>query len=105
MCRTRAGRPSGPLPGAILPLHGFTQHQIWCEIVAQACELLAWKQMLALTSPARTWEPKRLRLRISACAGRIVRGSPPPAASPRPALAIAPEIITAITRLQALAPG
>ena len=25
-----------------LPLQGFTQNQIWCEIVAPACELLAW---------------------------------------------------------------
>src|SRR5216684_2696685 len=40
-----------------------------------ACELLAWMQMLALAGPARRWEPKRLRLRIFSCAGRIVRGS------------------------------
>ena len=57
-----------------LPLHGFTQNQIWCEIVALACELLAWMQMLALDGPARRWEPKRLRLRLFTCAGRIVRG-------------------------------
>ena len=25
-----------------LPLHGYAQNQIWCEIVALACELLAW---------------------------------------------------------------
>jgi hypothetical protein len=30
-----------------LPLHGFAQNQIWCEIVAMACELLAWMQLLA----------------------------------------------------------
>ena len=36
-----------------LPLHGYDQNQIWCEIVALACELLAWMQMLALTGPAR----------------------------------------------------
>jgi len=57
-----------------LPLKGFTQNQIWCEIVALACELLAWMQMIALTGPSRRWEPKRLRLRIFAVAGRIVRG-------------------------------
>ena len=57
-----------------LPLHGFAQNQLWCEIVALACELLAWTQMLALTGTARRWEPKRLRLRIFTCAGRIVRG-------------------------------
>ena len=54
-----------------LPLHGFDQNQIWCELVAMASELLAWMQMLALDGPARAWEPKRLRL---AC-------SPPPGAS------------------------
>jgi len=31
-------------------------------------------QMLAFTGPARRWEPKRVRLRIFSCAGRIVRG-------------------------------
>ena len=53
-----------------LPLHGYAQNQVWCEIVALACELLAWTQMLALTSQARRCEPKRLRLRIFACAGQ-----------------------------------
>ena len=42
--------------------------------MALACELLAWMQMIALTGPGRRWEPKRLRLRIFAVAGRIVRG-------------------------------
>ena len=57
-----------------LPLQGFDQNQIWCEIVAMACELLAWMQMLALDGPARRWEPKRLRLRLFSAAGRIARG-------------------------------
>jgi hypothetical protein len=54
-----------------LPLKGYAQNQIWCEIVALACELMAWMQMLALTGKARRWEPRRLRLRIFAVAGRI----------------------------------
>lgn len=29
-----------------------------CEIVALACDLLAWMQMLALIGEARRWEPK-----------------------------------------------
>jgi hypothetical protein len=41
---------------------------------------------------ARRWEPKRLRLRLFSAAGRLVRGGrrlrPPPAAPPRPALAL-----------------
>jgi hypothetical protein len=57
-----------------LPLHGFAQNRIWCQIVALACELLAWTAMLALTGDARRWEPKRLRLRLFSVAGRIVRG-------------------------------
>jgi Transposase DDE domain group 1 len=48
-----------------LPLHDFDQNQIWCAIVALACELTAWMQTLALTDhPARRWEPKRLRTRL-----------------------------------------
>jgi hypothetical protein len=34
------------------PLHGIEQNQICCEIVAMACELLAWMSMLALPGPA-----------------------------------------------------
>jgi hypothetical protein len=55
-----------------LPLHDFAQNQIWCALVALAVELTAWMQLLALTDhPARRWEPKRLRLRLFAIAGRI----------------------------------
>jgi hypothetical protein len=57
-----------------LPLHDFAQNQIWCAIVALACELTAWMQMLALTGhQARRWEPKRLRMRVLSIAGRIAR--------------------------------
>ncbi len=55
-----------------LPLHDFTQNQIWCAIVALAVELTAWLQMLTLTGHhARRWEPKRLRLRLFSIAGRL----------------------------------
>lgn len=58
-----------------LPFHGFAQNQIWLEIVALAAEMLVWTQTLAWSEhePARRWEPKRLRLRILAVAGRIIR--------------------------------
>ena len=47
------------------PLQGFAQNRIWCLIVALACDLLAFSQLLALTStPARTWEPRTIRLRL-----------------------------------------
>jgi hypothetical protein len=55
-----------------LPLHDFDQNRIWCAIVALACELTAWLQMLALAGHrARRWEPKRLRLRLFSTAGRL----------------------------------
>lgn len=56
------------------PFHGFAQNQIWLEIVALAADLLTWTQTLAWhRHPARRWEPKRLRFRLLAIAGRIVR--------------------------------
>jgi hypothetical protein len=87
-----------------LPLHGYGQNQIWCQIVALACDLPAWTQLLALTATARRWEPKRLRL--FSAAGRITRG----ARRLRLRLAAAPwpwatQITTAISRLQAMAPA
>ncbi|MEU8249759.1 IS1380 family transposase [Nonomuraea sp. NPDC048916] len=88
---------------ANLPLHHFTRNQIWCELVALACELLAWMQILALPgTTARSYEPKRLRLRLFAVAGRLVRGGR------RLRLRIAGrwpwarDILTALMRLQAL---
>jgi len=88
-----------------LPLHGYAQNQIWCEIVALACELLAWTAMLALSGPARRWEPRRLRLRIFACAGRIVRGSRRLRLRLAARWPWASQITAAIARLHALVPG
>jgi Transposase DDE domain group 1 len=89
-----------------LPLHGFTQNQLWCELAALAGELTAWTQMLALhDTAARRWEPRRLRFRLFTTAGRIVRGGRRirlrlAARSPWSAL-----ITTALSRLGSLAPG
>lgn len=57
-----------------LPFHDYAKNRIWVEIVALAADLLAWTQTLAFaqTEPARRWEPKRLRIRILAVAGRII---------------------------------
>ena len=88
-----------------LPLKGFAANQVWCEIVALACELLAWTQLLALTGTARRWEPKQLRLRLLSPAGRLVRGGR------RLRLRLAEhwhwsgELAAAVTRLQALPSG
>ena len=88
-----------------LPLHGFDQNQIWCELVAMACELTAWMQTLALDGPARAWEPKRLRLRLFSAAGRLVRGGRRRRLRIAASWPWATQITAAITRLQALAPG
>ena len=59
-----------------LPLYSFAQNQIWCAIVALACELTAWMQLLALhQDPARRWEPKRLRHRLYTIPAVLARGS------------------------------
>jgi hypothetical protein len=59
---------------ANLPLHDFAQNQIWCALVALACELTAWMQTLALPGhDARRWEPKRLRLRLLSIPARHAR--------------------------------
>ena len=57
-----------------LPFHGYAQNRIWLEVVALAADLLVWTQILAFDQhePARRWEPKRLRFRLLAVAGRII---------------------------------
>jgi hypothetical protein len=88
-----------------LPLHGFTQNRVWCELVAMACELLAWTAMLALDGPARAWEPKRLRLRLFSAAARLARGGRRLRMRIAATWPWADQLTTAITRLQAFAPG
>jgi Transposase DDE domain group 1 len=56
-----------------LPLQAFTKNQIWLELACLAYELLTWTQLLAFhDQPARTWEPKRLRLRLLAVAAHLI---------------------------------
>jgi hypothetical protein len=88
-----------------LPLKGCAQNQVWCEIVALACELLAWTQMLALTGTARRWEPKRLRLRVFAAAGRLARTGRRLRLRLAERWPWARQITIAVTRLQALPSG
>jgi hypothetical protein len=88
-----------------LPLKGYAQNQIWCEIVALACELLAWTQMIALAGEARRWEPKRLRLRLFSIAGRLVRGGRRLRLRLAERWPWASELTAAIARLQALPAG
>jgi len=59
---------------ANLPLQGFDQNRIWCQIVALASELQAWSAMLALAGhEARRWEPKRLRYRLYTIPATLAR--------------------------------
>ncbi len=56
-----------------LPLQPFDKNQIWLELAQLAAELLTWTQLLAWADlPARVWEPKRIRLRLLAVAGRVI---------------------------------
>ncbi|MEV4751521.1 transposase [Streptosporangium amethystogenes subsp. fukuiense] len=88
---------------ANLPLHHFARNQIWCELVALACEPLTWMQMPALPgTAARSYEPKCLRLRLFAVAGRLVRGGRRVRLRLAARWPWARDTLTALTRLQAL---
>lgn len=56
-----------------LPFHDTDQNRVWVAIAALAADLLAWCARLALPATAAGYEPKRMRLRILATAGRLVR--------------------------------
>lgn len=56
-----------------LPLQAFGKNEIWLELAALAYELLTWTQLLAWPDhAARSWEPKRLRLRLLSVAARVI---------------------------------
>jgi Transposase DDE domain group 1 len=88
-----------------LPLKGFAQNQIWCEIVALACELITWTQMLALAGAARRWEPRRLRLRLFSAAGRLASSGRRLRLRLAERWPWAGELTAAATRLQAIPSG
>ena|SRR5689334_4845351 len=84
---------------------GFARNQLWCEIIALACELLAWTQLLTLAGEARRWEPKRLQLRLFSAARCLVRGGRRLRLRLAARWPWAGEITAAVTRLQALPSG
>ena len=56
-----------------LPLQSFAKNEIWLELVQLAADLLTWTQLLAWSdTPARTWEPKRVRLRLLSVAAKLI---------------------------------
>ena len=84
-----------------LPLHDFTQNQIWLETVLLAADLLAWTATLSLTAHRKA-EPKRLRLRLLQVAARIVRTGRKTLLKVDDDWPWAAEIIAAHARLRAL---
>lgn len=89
-----------------LPLHDFTQNQIWLALVALACDLTAWMQTIALHEhDARRWEPKRLRLRLFSIAGRIATTGRRTRLHLSKRAPWAPLAITAIDRLHPATPS
>jgi hypothetical protein len=97
--RIRAGKDTGMRN---LPFHDLDQNRIWLAIAALAADLLAWTARLALPASAATYEPKRMRLRILAVAGRIVRTARRRILHIDPAWPWADAITTAHDRLCAL---
>ena len=82
-------------------LKGFAQNQLWCEIVALACELLAWTQMLALPGTAAAGSrngsgcacspsPGASPAAAAACGSDSPDAGPGPARSPPPSPACRP---------------
>jgi hypothetical protein len=98
--RIRAAKDTGMRN---LPFHHMNQNKIWLAITALATELMAWTARLALPAAAAAlYEPKRLRLRILAVAGRIVTTARRRALKIDPAWPWADAITLAHTRLRAL---
>ena len=85
-----------------LPFHDMNQNRIWLAITALASELLAWCARLALPADSALYEPKRLRLRILAVAGRLVRTARRTTLKIDPDWPWANAITLAHTRLRAL---
>jgi Transposase DDE domain group 1 len=85
-----------------LPFHDTDQNRIWVAISALAQDLLAWCARLALPATAAGYEPKRLRLRILATAGRLVRSARRHVLHIDPTWPWAEAIATAHARLRAL---
>jgi hypothetical protein len=85
-----------------LPFHDTDQNRIWIAITALAQDLLAWCARLALPTTVAGYEPKRMRLRILATAGRLVRSARRHVLHIDSTWPWAQTITTAHTRLRAL---
>jgi hypothetical protein len=69
--------------------HTFEPNAVWLELVLMGQDLIAWTQRLLLAeTPARRWEPKRLRYRLLHVAARITPTRPPHPPPPPQRLAL-----------------
>lgn len=60
--RIRCAKDTGLDP---MPLQAFAANRIWRQVVALACDIPAWAQMLCLADhPARRWKPKAVLHRL-----------------------------------------
>jgi Transposase DDE domain group 1 len=95
------------ITGRFRPTTGATL--VWSSgpraVVALATDLLAWAQLLALDGPARRREPRKLRFRLLAAAGRLARGGRRLRLRIDATWPWAPDLTAAFTRLASLAPG
>ena len=57
-----------------LPFRDFDRNAVWLELVLLGQDLICWTRRLLLAdTPARHWEPKRLRYRLLHVAGKLTR--------------------------------
>ena len=67
------------------PLQGSAANRVWCLIVALACDLLAFSQLLTLAdAPARAWEPRTIRLQLMSIPAVIATTPAAPSCATRP---------------------
>jgi hypothetical protein len=97
--RIRAAKDTG---AAKLPYHRFTSNQIWLQLVLLAQLLTMLLQQLGFTGDLVVAEPNRLRLRIFAVAGRLIRTGRRRILKLDRAWPWTPQILAAATRLDVL---
>jgi hypothetical protein len=85
------------------PSHGFAFNTAWLAAALIAATLLAWLRLLALDGDLARAEPKTLRYKILHTAARLVRGALRRQLKIQASWPWANSIVTAFTRISALA--
>ncbi len=96
----RAGKDCGI---GRFPSHAFAFNAAWMQAALLAATLLAWLRLIALDGRLARAEPKTLRYRILHAAARLVRGGRRRQLKIAAAWPWAADVITAFTRIAALA--